>query len=65
MTQKTNLTYSSLPGSVRQTHARDHLNRPPQKKKKPPRQTDWLMILVVSLFLLTLLIAWLSKVPLL
>ena len=30
---------------------------------REPRQPDWLMILMISLFVLTLLIAWLVDIP--
>lgn len=31
--------------------------------KKPPRRPDWLLMLVIGLFLTTLLIAWLVDFP--
>ena len=38
--------------------------RPQQPVDEPqPGKPDWLMVLVVGLFLLTLLIAWLTDIP--
>ena len=35
----------------------------PVEDPQQPRKPDWLMLLVIGLFLLTLLIAWLTDVP--
>lgn len=32
-------------------------------RKEPPRRPDWLMVLIGGLLLLTLLIAWLTDMP--
>ncbi|RRB04785.1 hypothetical protein [Larkinella rosea] len=43
------------------------LNGPKRSLRSPnrrePRQPDWLMILMISFFVLTLLIAWLVDIP--
>ncbi|WP_421828860.1 hypothetical protein [Larkinella sp.] len=36
---------------------------PAGSNNREPRQPDWLMILMVSLFVLTMLIAWLVDIP--
>ncbi|MGV3557299.1 hypothetical protein [Larkinella arboricola] len=37
--------------------------RPTKPNTREPWQPDWLMILMVSLFILTLMIAWLVDIP--
>ncbi|MFD1144703.1 hypothetical protein ACFQ4C_26480 [Larkinella insperata] len=37
--------------------------RPSKPAPREPWQPDWLMILMVSLFVLTLMIAWLVDIP--
>lgn len=57
-------TYSSFSPASFQT---DLPPNPANKSidDKPPRKPDWLLILVGILFLLTLLIAWLTDIPVL
>ena len=38
--------------------------RPQEPIDEPqPRKPDWLMVLVIGLFLITLLIAWITDIP--
>ncbi|AQG79214.1 hypothetical protein [Spirosoma montaniterrae] len=51
------------PSSAQTRKPRNQPNRP--FGDEPPRQPDWLLIMVGILFLLTLLVAWLAGVPVL
>ncbi len=57
-------TYSSFaPASVQTDVSRSPTNK--SINDKPPHKPDWLLVMVSILFLLTLLIAWLTDIPVL
>lgn len=57
-------TYSSFsPASVQRDSSRSPANK--SINEQPPSKPDWLLIMVSILFLLTLLIAWLTEIPVL
>ncbi|GAB3265560.1 hypothetical protein GCM10027347_33380 [Larkinella harenae] len=53
-------SFENSPGHLTRSHKRVSPSNPAPRE---PWQPDWLMILMVGLFVLTLMIAWLVDIP--